>query len=115
MGGKRQEDQELGSGAKQCLAFLGISRHQAQLCFAVQHTNHKCRGFGLVTTLSTIFPKRDSARRPGCQGDPTMPFGECVMLDTGMDSFSCQQPAASRDAYSSREDSWPGGSLVVLK
>lgn len=44
-----------------------------------------------------------------------MPFGECVMLDTGMDSFSCQQPAASRDAYSSREDSWPGGSLVVLK
>lgn len=42
-----------------------------------------------------------------------MPFGECVMLDTGMDSFSCQQPAASRDAYSSREDSWPGASLIL--
>lgn len=41
-----------------------------------------------------------------------MPFGECVMLDTG-DSFSCQQPAASRDANSFREDSWPGTSLTL--
>lgn len=41
-----------------------------------------------------------------------MPFSECVMLDTG-DSFSCQQPATSRDAYSSREDSWPGASLTL--
>lgn len=41
-----------------------------------------------------------------------MPFGKCVMLDTG-DSFSCQQPATSRTAYSPREDSRPGASLTL--